>query len=67
VVLARVHDVGHEGQTDLTGSVLHLDGVGQDQGTVSLESGAVSVGSQLGTRREKNEVAVRIRFNPTPY
>jgi hypothetical protein len=27
--------------------VLHLDGVGQDQGAVSLEGGAVFVGSQL--------------------
>lgn len=62
VVLARVHDVGHESQTDLTGGVLHLDGVGQDQGTVCLEGGAVSVGGQLENKGcEKKKVAVRTR------
>lgn len=56
VVLVGVDQVGHEGQSDLAGGVLHLDGVRQDQGAVSLEGGAVSIGSQLhGSRREGSE------------
>lgn len=59
VVLVGVDQVGHEGQSDLAGGMLHLDGVRQDQGTVSLEGGAVSVGSQLHGPRREREMGVR--------
>lgn len=52
VVLVGVDHVGHEGQSNLAGGMLHLDGVGQDQGAVSLEGGAIFVGSQLYCQKE---------------
>ena len=53
VVLAGVHDIGHQGQSNLTAGVLHLDAVRQDQGTIGLEGGAISVGSQLKRRTRR--------------
>lgn len=47
VVLARVHEIGHEGQSNLARRVLHLDGVVENQGGFSLDGGGVLVGSQL--------------------
>ena len=47
VVLARVHDISHEGQSNLARRVLHLDGVIENQGGFGLDGGGVLVGSQL--------------------
>lgn len=50
VVLGRIREISIQGQANLARGVLHLDSVGQNQGSLGFESGGVSVGGQLACR-----------------